>query len=200
MSFKMNSTCKMNELCQKHGFNALFEKTYENQKQKQFKMRLIISNPKNNKSLNYMGVCSTVQSAKQSASKRALSDDFVTKLKNSHYQTYTAYTRRDPEGDRRSDYDASSTAQSYSDIRVRQSDAPSQSSSDVRIVDEKNHIYDLYLAARRRNLKPKIEFVSSRRGTLTSEVVVKIVIGSKTTLGWFGTKLIFIQLKIDLFP
>ena len=171
----------MHELCQKHGLSPLFEKIYENQRQKQFRMRLVITNPNNKKSLTWIGICNTVQNAKHSASKKAIADDFVTKLKNTNYHTYTAYTGQ--EADQRSNYNESSEFQSYSDIRVN--DAVAMLPLKIRVVDDRNYIYEIYLAAKRLNLKPRIELVSSQRGSLTSEVVVKIIIGNRTTIGKF---------------
>lgn len=178
----------MNELCQKNGFTHLFEKILENIKQKQFKVRLRITNPANDRSLAYIGACNTVQNAKHSAAKRAIADDFVIKLKSSNNcQTYRAYTRPDSMGDHRPDYDkACSAARSDSGRGAGPNDAANdEHPPEVQPVDERNYVYDLYREARRLNLKLKIEFVSSQKGSLTSEVVVKLVIGSRITLGEF---------------
>ena len=177
----------MNELCQKNRFKSVFE-CYENQKLKKFKMKLVITNPINHKSLSYIGICNSVRQAKHFASKKAIADNFVTKLKDSHQQTGSSYKSRDrtaperrhSEDDRRAGYDAGSAARSNSNKRVSPSDMagkpPPKSAIDV---------YDLYLAMRKLNLRPKIEFVSRRVDNLTSEVAVKIIIGNIEALGEF---------------
>lgn len=202
MSIRLNSISKMNELCQKNGFSFVFEKTVENIVRKHFKMRLQITNPANGRILNYIGECNTVQNAKHSAAKKAIADQFVIKLKcPNNYEVYQAYSksldpingRRPDYDDQRSDYDeASSTADS---VRGAGPNAANKRSPEP--IEDRNFIYDLYREAKKLNVRLKIDFVSSQKGSLTSEVVVKLVVGSRTWLG--ESKLMLLTPSINNF-